>query len=554
MRRVGGVFEGGGAKGVAYAGALRAVAERGYWFSAVAGASAGALTATLIAAGMHPEQIQQASLEALGGMDPGHGKRSRGTAPRRLATALWSLSRRAYGLDETPLREWLLQTLMEQLKLFGGVAGERGPTFGELRAATMIDLYVVAANASLQEQVVFHHETTPDCQVLDAVVASCSIPGAFRPGHLAVPAPTGDLFLHTIVDGGVWANFPAYVLTDNAFRDYAGIVNTPPPEVVLGFLLDEQKPDAVLDADRYRHAQFALYDRPFALEPRFMRDFHDDAAREHPELGDLLKRDRAAMAEPAVPLEWRGELHDHHSRSFAERRKLSLDEFRAKAREDVEQSLELDDAVSSERFSLSVLAAHGSRGFWPQPNGRLARLLVRHADRQLGYLSDWRVGVVVWLSVLAGWLAISYLALAGIWELVGSEGNWALLFLLAVFVVLVTFLVAGIAVLYALLVLLGLNAIALATVRRIGYSLPRTYVAGSGAPPWLGRPGEPVIRLTIPEALTTLSFDAPHGVVAKACRLAHDATSAKLDELEARGVLTPRPRHTGGSLTGERDV
>jgi hypothetical protein len=67
-------------------------------------------------------------------------------------------------------------------------------------------------------------------------------PGAFRPGHLALPAATGDLFLHTIVDGGVWANFPAYVLTDKASGIYAGVVNTPPPEIALGFLLDEQKP------------------------------------------------------------------------------------------------------------------------------------------------------------------------------------------------------------------------------------------------------------------------------------------------------------------------
>ena len=45
-----GVFEGGGAKGVAYSGALQAMAERPCWVAAVAGASAGAITAALIAA------------------------------------------------------------------------------------------------------------------------------------------------------------------------------------------------------------------------------------------------------------------------------------------------------------------------------------------------------------------------------------------------------------------------------------------------------------------------------------------------------------------------
>ena len=48
--RLAGAFEGGGAKGVAYPGALRATRAKGCWFGAVAGAS-GAITAALITAG-----------------------------------------------------------------------------------------------------------------------------------------------------------------------------------------------------------------------------------------------------------------------------------------------------------------------------------------------------------------------------------------------------------------------------------------------------------------------------------------------------------------------
>ena len=50
-----GVFEGGGAKGVAYSGALLAMAEKKCWFRGVAGASAGAITAALVASGLSPE-------------------------------------------------------------------------------------------------------------------------------------------------------------------------------------------------------------------------------------------------------------------------------------------------------------------------------------------------------------------------------------------------------------------------------------------------------------------------------------------------------------------
>src|SRR3954454_18896496 len=54
-----GVFEGGGAKGVLYVGALQGVLMRRLWFSAVAGSSAGAITAAMIAAGLQPEDMRK---------------------------------------------------------------------------------------------------------------------------------------------------------------------------------------------------------------------------------------------------------------------------------------------------------------------------------------------------------------------------------------------------------------------------------------------------------------------------------------------------------------
>ena len=44
------VLEGGGVKGIALAGAVLALAERGYSFPRVAGTSAGAIVASLVAA------------------------------------------------------------------------------------------------------------------------------------------------------------------------------------------------------------------------------------------------------------------------------------------------------------------------------------------------------------------------------------------------------------------------------------------------------------------------------------------------------------------------
>ena len=57
------VFEGGGAKGVVFAGALRELDARGMKTRRLVGTSAGAITATLIAAGYSAEQIEAAIQE-----------------------------------------------------------------------------------------------------------------------------------------------------------------------------------------------------------------------------------------------------------------------------------------------------------------------------------------------------------------------------------------------------------------------------------------------------------------------------------------------------------
>lgn len=56
-RPIFGIFEGGGAKGVAHVGALAACEENGFYFVGVAGASAGAIIATLIAAGLSASDL-----------------------------------------------------------------------------------------------------------------------------------------------------------------------------------------------------------------------------------------------------------------------------------------------------------------------------------------------------------------------------------------------------------------------------------------------------------------------------------------------------------------
>src|SRR5690349_6403506 len=82
-RLVNGVFKGGGAKGIVYAGALKAATERDVVFTAVAGSSAGAITAALVAADLDPSRLEE---EATRGLAAVHGNGWLGFAPFRRKT------------------------------------------------------------------------------------------------------------------------------------------------------------------------------------------------------------------------------------------------------------------------------------------------------------------------------------------------------------------------------------------------------------------------------------------------------------------------------------
>lgn len=59
VKKANGVFEGGGVKGIGLIGALKVAEERGYRFEHVAGNSAGAIVASLIAAGYNADELKK---------------------------------------------------------------------------------------------------------------------------------------------------------------------------------------------------------------------------------------------------------------------------------------------------------------------------------------------------------------------------------------------------------------------------------------------------------------------------------------------------------------
>lgn len=203
-RLVNGVFQGGGAKSVAYAGALRAIEDRGLWFGSVSGASAGAIVASLIASGMSLDEMESKVSEVLAAAKSPIASRFAKLAVghahsifegRRLRSVLDDAYRTAIGhTDVSPV------------------------SFTDLFEATGIELYVLTLDLADGLPVVFSRRTTPHADVAGAVTASSAIPAAFPAGRAVFDSVGSGAVVHQLVDGGAYANYPSFVFDDRGFR------------------------------------------------------------------------------------------------------------------------------------------------------------------------------------------------------------------------------------------------------------------------------------------------------------------------------------------------
>lgn len=206
------VLEGGGVRAVAFAGVLGVLAEQGYRFERVAGTSAGAITAALVAAFQRAGEPISRLREAIETLDLTRFRDSSGIG--RLIEPLSPMAEFAAlafrgGLHEGQyLEDWLQ-----------GVLGDLGvATFGDLRrndpgSALGVDreygLIVVTSDLSRRRMTILPWDfegygLDPDEQsIARAVRASAAIPFYFWPveyrvGHGKV----------SLVDGGFLSNYP----------------------------------------------------------------------------------------------------------------------------------------------------------------------------------------------------------------------------------------------------------------------------------------------------------------------------------------------------------
>ncbi|XP_048777035.1 uncharacterized protein LOC125681139 isoform X2 [Ostrea edulis] len=183
------VFEGGGAKGVVYPGALLALEELGLMakIKRFAGTSVGSMTACMAALGYSSQEIRKVmETDFRTYFDARLGRLS--LLPNLLRHFGWQPMNTLY--------EFLGELVEKKL-------GNKDATFSDLYKKTGKELCIVVTNVNNMEEEYFHPKTTPDVPIRMAVRMSASLPGLMQPVHYTTSG-TDNIY----VDGGLLANYP----------------------------------------------------------------------------------------------------------------------------------------------------------------------------------------------------------------------------------------------------------------------------------------------------------------------------------------------------------
>jgi predicted acylesterase/phospholipase RssA len=282
------VFEGGGAKGTVFVGAIEVFEKEGCEFGRLLGTSAGAITATLLAAGYKSQEMLKALGETVDGKpvfaqfmgtpQPFTEEDIRNSAiraflesvdlsllpdfiekklderiVRTLATQsgfrhLFSFIERGGWYAADAFLAWLRQKLDDiyEKQLGDGVIETQPRPFSEMNLeefyqATKRELTLVASDTTAERMLVLNHHTAPHCPVVWATRMSMSVPLLWQE---VIWQPEWKEYNrqningHAIVDGGLLSNFPIELFISND-KHIVDVMGSKQSDKVLGFLIDE---------------------------------------------------------------------------------------------------------------------------------------------------------------------------------------------------------------------------------------------------------------------------------------------------------------------------
>ncbi len=224
-KKIDAVFEGGGVKGSALVGAVVQTEQLGYTFSNVAGTSAGAIVAALVAVGYTGAEIKK----ILDELDYAAFKdlNTIGKVPVLGAAYNLIVNKGVYQGDF--FEQWIRALLAKKgVRTFGDLV------INEYAAAPQYryKLQVIASDISRGRLLVLPRDSAaygidPDhLEVARALRMSMSIPYFYRP--VTIPTPEGAKSY--IVDGGILSNYPLSIFDDESAT---------PPWPTIGYKLVE---------------------------------------------------------------------------------------------------------------------------------------------------------------------------------------------------------------------------------------------------------------------------------------------------------------------------
>lgn len=192
------VIEGGGVKGIGLVGAIYEAEKKGYKWKRIAGTSAGAIIASMLAAGYTAEELKEEIMQ----MDYKKFVIKKGIGHIPILGELINIWR-YYGIYSGDFIEaWVREKLMAK--------GIR--TFGDLRKT----LYIIASDITDGEILVLPKDITrygldPDSlDIAMAVRMSASLPYFFQPVKL-LGKNRNKRAIHYIVDGAILSNYPVWI-------------------------------------------------------------------------------------------------------------------------------------------------------------------------------------------------------------------------------------------------------------------------------------------------------------------------------------------------------
>ena len=277
------VFEGGGAKGMVFVGALRELERRGHTYGRFLGTSAGAIMATFAAAGLTMQEMLDALNEKddqgvpvfkqfLGRPRPFTRQDIQSSVTRQALQAIdlpgvpdnveayidrivlylmtrdefahvFSFVERGGWYSADTFVQWA-QAKLDQATPGGRRRELSRQTFAEFHRATGRELSLVAADTTDSRMLVLNHRTAPLVPVVWGMRMSMSLPLLWQ--EVVWQPEWGDymgrpLAGHRVVDGGLLSNFPIELFLSSD-PHVTALMGHRTSQGVLGLLIDESLP------------------------------------------------------------------------------------------------------------------------------------------------------------------------------------------------------------------------------------------------------------------------------------------------------------------------